>query len=77
MEKKLYLCVRKQKYYFKDKNMTIKKKKSYMSPSMQCIRLQMELLLCTSTEENSIKGMNSLPSEPGQSSFYRQNNSIW
>lgn len=75
MKKKPYLCVRKQKYYFKDKNMTIKKKKSYVSPSMQCIGLQMELLLCGSI--NSIKGMNSLPSEPGQSSFYRQNNSIW
>ena len=57
--------------------MTLKTRKKYVSPSMQAIGIQMELLLCGSTEGNKVNGMNPFPSDPGSSGFYDDHKSIW
>lgn len=57
--------------------MTLKTRKKYVSPSMQAIGIQMELLLCGSNEGSKVNGMNPFPSDPGSSDFYDDHKSIW
>lgn len=57
--------------------MTIKTRKEYVAPSAQAIGVQMEMLLCGSTGENKVNGMNPFPSDPGSSGFYDDQKSIW